>query len=1174
MSDALFSALQLEVPATRPGYRLHRLELYNWGTFDARFEALHLAGNNALVTGDIGSGKSTLVDAVTTLMLPAHRINYNKAAGADTRERSLRTYVLGHYKSERMESSGASRPVGLRDQRSYSVILGMFRNDALEADVTLAQVFWMPGTSDQQPRRFFVTSESDLSIQADFTDFGTDPADLKKRLRAGGVHVYDHYPEYGTKLRRLLGIRSEQALDLFHQTISMKSVGNLTDFVRQHMLEPSDTRTRIASLVQHFEDLTHAHEAVRKAREQLAQLEPITAACDDFDTRGAAIAEHQVCREAVPLWVADHRLGLLAAEHHRVDLEHGTVEARRHAAEQQVRELETERAGLLQAREGVAGGRLAAIEVELAASAQRRDERRHRAMAYGQLLGAVSLPPVHDQESFARTRETVLARHDEAQAIRGRDTGRLADLKVELRGAQQASAELATELRSLQGRDSNIDSRSLALRDRLAGALGVPPSTLPFVGELIQVREDRAQWRGAAERLLRGFALSVVVPVDRYAEVSAWVDRHHLGARFVYFRVGDVVARRPTRLADADMLADCLDVKPGPYATWVSDELSARADYVCVDSTSDFSRYRRALTRQGQIKADRRHEKDDRFAIDDRARWVLGWSNVDKVDALLADAARATEVLAEIRRRLAAAEQEVNRRSDEAATIAQLVGFTDWSQLDWTAAASRIAQLEEERAELERGDAELAAIVARLREVDERVRSAREHLTDLAKQAGGLEQRLADLGADRQRTAARLDSILAGDRERLQAAYPLLQGRRTIPATLAECDLADRDLRQELTAAIEEEQRRQSAARERAAKLIAGFRQAWPSDTTELGADVQSAREYRELQARIATDDLPRFEAEFKRQLNTNTINDIAEFQAWLDQSAQTIRARIRTINESLGAIDYSPGTRINLLTEPTVNREVKAFREDLRACTDDALSADDQYSEERFRRVERIIERFRGRRGYTDVDRRWSEQVTDVRNWYVFAASERDRESGLEREHYTDSDGKSGGQKEKLAYTILAASLVYQFGLEWGVPRSRDFRFTVIDEAFGRGSDASTRYALDLFRRLGLQLLVVTPLQKVHVIEPYVNAVGFVENRTGQRSRLQTLTIEEYHAERESRTPGDLGTGHGPHERADRPELAERPASPDAREPAVRIQKLVAGVLPGVVAGVTEHRP
>ena len=31
-----------------------------------------------------------------------------------------------------------------------------------------------------------------------------------------------------------------------------------------------------------------------------------------------------------------------------------------------------------------------------------------------------------------------------------------------------------------------------------------------------------------------------------------------------------------------------------------------------------------------------------------------------------------------------------------------------------------------------------------------------------------------------------------------------------------------------------------------------------------------------------------------------------------------------------------------------------------------------------------------------------------------------------------------------------------------------------VIDEAFGRGSDQSTRYALELFEKLGLQLLIV----------------------------------------------------------------------------------------------------
>ena len=93
----------------------------------------------------------------------------------------------------------------------------------------------------------------------------------------------------------------------------------------------------------------------------------------------------------------------------------------------------------------------------------------------------------------------------------------------------------------------------------------------------------------------------------------------------------------------------------------------------------------------------------------------------------------------------------------------------------------------------------------------------------------------------------------------------------------------------------------------------------------------------------------------------------------------------------------------------------------------------------------------------------------------------------------------------------VLAASLAYRFGLEWGATRSRSFRFVVIDEAFGRGSDESARYGLELFRKLNLQLLIVTPLQKIHIIEPYVASVGFVHNEQGRESMLRCLSIEEY---------------------------------------------------------------
>ncbi|MGB5201375.1 MAG: SbcC/MukB-like Walker B domain-containing protein, partial [Sedimenticolaceae bacterium] len=260
----------------------------------------------------------------------------------------------------------------------------------------------------------------------------------------------------------------------------------------------------------------------------------------------------------------------------------------------------------------------------------------------------------------------------------------------------------------------------------------------------------------------------------------------------------------------------------------------------------------------------------------------------------------------------------------------------------------------------------------------------------------------------------------------------------------------------------------------------------------------------------------------FKELLNENTIREVANFQSQLARQRETIKERIAHINESLTQIDYNPGRYILLEARLSPDPEIGDFLNELRACTEGTMtgSGDEQYSEGKFLQVKQIIERFRGREGQTELDRRWTLKVTDVRNWFVFAASERWREDDKEYEHYSDSGGKSGGQKEKLAYTILAASLAYQFGLEWGVVRSRSFRFVVIDEAFGRGSDESAQYGLRLFAELKLQLLIVTPLQKIHVIEPFVDAVGFVHNPDGRASMLRNLTIEEYREEKARAMP------------------------------------------------------
>lgn len=1127
MTDGLFSPVELG-HGTRVGHRLSHLEVFNWGTFDQHVWRFALGGDTSLLTGDIGSGKSTLVDALTTLLMPAHKIAYNKAAGADVRERTLRTYVEGHYKSERLESSGASRPIGLRSDtgKHYSVLLGVFHNEGHEETVTLAQVFQQRDKAGQ-PYRFYVTSTRELSIAEDFADFGSDLRDLRRRLRATGAEVFDEFPRYSVSLRRLLGIRSEQALELFHQTVSMKSVGNLNDFVRDHMLEPSDSTDRVRGIIAHFEDLTKAHDAVKRAREQLAALEPIRATAIRYDTALATRDGLERERTALAPFVAELRRSLLNCEIAQLDAEIERLVSEQSATHETKGRLVGVRDALIEERARAGGDRLGDLEREAKdARAQAASRREHQA-GFRSAVEAAGLEPVTDAASFAALRRRLPATRESLAAVKRQHDHEFADAIAHVKYLQSQHTRVADELASLAGRTTNLPPEQVDLRLQLCRDLGLTPEALPYAGELIDVSDEYTEWRGAAERVLRGFALTLLVPQAHYAAVSGWVNGRRLsstthdgrtvGARLVYERVAARRVPLQRDWQDGLVLADCLEVREGEFHDYLLDEVARRADHRCADTLAEFRAERRAVTREGQIRSGEWHEKDDRHRVDDPRRWVLGWVNERKIEALQAELVDLARLVAAAERALDdvdATRQSVQRQLD--ARI-RLEGFTAWDDLDVAEAESRADAADAERARLQAGSSRLAEISRTLAEVDGRLGAVEARLSDLTGRLARLDGDRSRSRADRERDDATLmqlgDNWLSQARESFAALTERLGTE--MPTASEECQAARDRLSDEL-----------SRQADRLGKELGGYSASlitemgkvlarWPELKADLDASVDARIDFLAFHERVANDDLPRFEGEFKQQLNTNTIRELAQFNNWLRRQAGDIDDRVARINEALGAIAYNPGRYIKLEKQPTTNLDVATFRADLRAATDDTLSADDHYSEQRFLDVKRIIERLRGREGYADSDRAWTRRVTDVRNWFVFSASERDKQTDEEWEHYSDSDGKSGGQKEKLAYTILAASLAYQFGLAWGVTKSRDFRFAVIDEAFGRGSDVSTRYALDLFERLGLQLLIVTPLQKVHIIEPYVKAIGYVDNPDGTRSRLHTLTIEEYREKR-----------------------------------------------------------
>ena len=1111
MTAALFGADELEPRESRAGFRLQRLEVLNWGTFDQSVWALGLDGATGLLTGDIGSGKSTLVDAITTLLLPSGRIAYNKAAGAESRERTLVSYVRGHYKSERNEETGISRPVALRPGNTYSVILGVFANEALDSTVSLAQVFWLR-EGEQQAQRVFLTADRGLHVAEDLSGFGAESADVRKRLRTLG-HVHDSFKAYGTDFRRRLGIESEQAMELFHQTVSMKSVGDLNDFVRDHMLEPFDSDQWVAQLIEHFDNLTKAHEAVSRARAQLAQLDPLLADCDAYDQHVGRAHHLTTLRHALPSALDEIRADLLEDSIRSWQASMDSLRGDHHRLSEALRAHRERQTQLVLQRAGYGGDRLEQIAKERRSAEVQRETRYSRHREVTALLQRLGLEPVDSPTTLAARLTLATGRMDaldadDAELQAARDRAAVGREKLE-----EAAGEVNAELLSLQQRRTNIPRRSQELRSAMCEELGINLDLVPFAGELLQVRPEHGEWEGVAERVLRGFALSLLVPNEQYNSVASWINGRHLGARIVYYRVGANTVRRPDRSDTGLLLCDTVEISTDtPHFAWLEAELAHRGDQVCATTLEEFRRSDRAVTAQGQVKGiGGRHEKDDRHRIDDRAQWVLGWSNQGKIDLLLARAGELQRDLAKastLRGELEARDRDLRARRGDLEALRRV---TDFTELDYQSSVNLVASLDAETRQIEAASDALRGIGEALDDIERLIAECDRERSDVQDRIGHARTKAEDHTASLERIRSSLsapDAVLLDPvREQLRARLGAL------PTDLGAVDALQQAHREQLDRELEETERQQRLALARGVKRMGQFRADYPLETQEVDAAIESAEEFRSLHARISKDDLPRFEAQFKDYLNTNTIRDVASFFAQLNMQVSLINERIDTINESLTGIDYNPGRYIRLDGQRTSNQDVRAFISDLRACTEGALADEtEQYGEAKFLQVKRLIERFKGREGLTELDRTWTRRVTDVRNWFTFSASERWRTDDTEHETYTDSGGKSGGQKEKLAYTILAASLAYQFKLDWGSFRSKTFRFVVIDEAFGRGSDESTRFALSLFERLGLQLLIVTPLQKIHVIEPFVSAVGYVSNTSGSSSHLQTLTIEEYH--------------------------------------------------------------
>jgi uncharacterized protein YPO0396 len=1096
-------------------FRLTRLQTFNWGTFSGLLD-ISVPPEGYLFVGPSGSGKSTLLDAHACLLTPPKWVDFNVAARESERQgkdRSLLTYVRGAW----AQQSGEGREVVsqvLRPDTTWTAIAETYANGEGRV-VVLAQVLWVRGKSalatDVQRLYLVVTEALDITTLEFFPRHDFDVRRFKHDLPR--AYVTREFSAYQERFRSQLGIASERALRLLHKTQSAKNLGDLNTFLRDFMLDAPETFEVADRLVAEFGELHAAHQAVVAARRQIETLLPASEAYEERERCSRDKNHLSEVQAGLDIWRDEQRERLVNERiaELRVDAEGAKQKATGLA---DLANQEFDKLTDLKRRRHDNGGRVIEdLQRQLDEAERAKPERlrkRELARAACEVMGwAMPDEVVWFVQRAETAREHIrksTERADEAET-------RKDELKRSKVEAEKAFAEVVREVRAMERQRSNIPSRLLDLRSRMAQALGLSEERLPFAGEVLQVKADQAGWQGAIERVLGGFARSILVDDKHYAAVSSWLEEQNTGERLVYHRM--LPQQSGNRSPGANSLVRKLDVAPGldkAVADWLREELRVHFDFECTETMQAFRAAQRAVTRQGQIKHNStRHEKNDRQRIDDRSQWVLGFDNRDKLQLYQQRAADLGASVAAIDKELSArrTEDERRRKQDEACITLQNLS---WNDVDLASLVSQAADLRERIASevaarpdlealnrwIERQDATHHKSVdahhkaeAQLRDIQSQISKLQGMLVSLQNrpqveltptQRTGLQERLARIGRPLELEV--LDDVVR-------------HMERVMSKEEKELDLRMADLRNAVEARLAE------------------FNRLWPAEAGGLDPTIAAALDYFGKLARLQTDGLPRYEQRFMQLLREQSDQNLTLLSSKIDQERSAIRQRMELVNESLLTAPFNPGTHLVIDTLPREGDEVRQFKQTLRDAlshslsskggqTDAAVSA---AAEQRFVLLNQLVKRLASQE---TADRHWRALVLDVRQHVEFMAREMDDETGAEIEAYRSGAGKSGGQRQKLTSTCLAAALRYQLG---GRDRARPaFATVVLDEAFDKADAEFTRTAMNIFTTFGFQMVVATPLKSVMTLEPFIGGACYVHNTDRRSSSVLRIDYDREH--------------------------------------------------------------
>jgi uncharacterized protein YPO0396 len=1118
----------------KAGFRLHYMEVFNWGTFDKNVFRINPQGNNSLLTGANASGKSTYIDALLTLMVPTKRDRfYNQSSGVEKKgDRTEETYVLGHYGNIQEEGKISTSTQKLRDTNTYSVILASFSNTE-QKQITLFQVRWF---SNNELKRQFGIARIPLEINKDFNQFdakGMWKKRLEKVYNANAnkrkIEFLDGPTVYAERMSNLFGMRSVKALSLFNQVVGVKVLEDLDEFIRTNMLEEQDAEAEFIQLKESFLTLMDAKNNIEKAKEQITQLTPINEIANQLNRINENLQQLEQSKEIAVYWFAKRGVELGEKELEKCKDElHLLNEELTDLRGKEDKLKHDERAISIAIEKDEVGSKIRDLEREIKGLQTLKENRIRKLDDYNKIAQKIELISNPSEQTFSANREKAkLLKQGTQQKIES-ESENFRALKNKEDELAESTEEVVNTIKTLQKNKNNIAGREAEIRDELIEHIGAKKEEIPFIGELIKVKEDELAWESSIEKVLHNFALRLIVPPKYYSEVNKYVNSNNLRGRIRYdkYEEQDYLKNLRHKNINEKSLVNKIEIKPKTqYGEWIENYLEAQFDFLCVDNLLEFERYSEmALTQNGLIKFRKgKHEKDDRPQISRKENYVLGWDNKEKIAVLKKELINLQNQQTENKTAIANKNAEIKNLGfykDECHNLFSV--FVKYDDIDWQTYANQIQEKTEQKDELEKTNDR----VKKLQEQLEKVQTDLKQLSEIEIknkdraifQAEAKKEKVENTITSNKVIFEPLGNIDVSD---FEVQYSDLLSIDYNNFETIRKNFQDNNL-EEISKLEEERQQNErqvvikiNAFKQPTEEIINKFKD-WRSDVSSLpdSTNLVFINEYQKFLVRLEKDNLPKFEIKFNDYLQETLTNKIGDFNFFFNDWIDSIKDNIKHLNNSLKEIDFknNPKTFIQLIAQNKINQEINEFRNDLNNAMPNIAELNRTIDGRKYH-FDNYIEPL-----ISKLDKEeWRKKVMDVRSWFNYKAEEFYKETNIKFKTYENMGQLSGGEKAQLTYTILGSAIAYQFGLtnyNQGL-ESKSFRFIAIDEAFKSQDEDKARYLVTLCKQLHLQLLVVTPSDNIHIVENDISFVHFVERKEERHSWLYDMPIEQFQEEK-----------------------------------------------------------